>query len=156
MIVLTVLAAALTLTPDGIGPARIGMTRAQVQRVLGRRFRHTAQPEAPNCTEEGLAGLPGVAFMFTKGRLSRVTLFEPSPARTPRGIGVGAARSLVERRYPGIKVDTHEYMEGTRARSLLYWVRPGRKGVRFLVGEDQRVSSIHAGLAEIEYVEGCM
>ena len=144
------------LTPEGYGPARIGMTQAQVSSALRVRLEGEALDDANSCIEmDAPAALPGVYFMFVDRRLSRISLTEPSRATTPRGIGIGATEAQVRRAYPrGLRRESHEYA-GSPASYLTYWVRPEARGVRFETDTRRRVTTIHAGSDSITAVEGC-
>ncbi len=145
------------ITPDGIGPVRIGMTPRQVTRAIGRRLsddRHGRQSE--ECIEVMPQGREGLWLMFERGRLTRVSVRAPSRIRTPRGIGIGATEAAVRRAYAGgLKAEPHKYSDPP-ARYLTYWTVPGARGVRFETGLSRRVEAIHAGSQSIEYVEGCL
>ncbi len=99
--------------------------------------------------------LPGMIFMLIDGKLSRITVSEPSKVTTPRGIGVGANADDVRKAYgTGLKAETHHY-EGEPAEYLTYWLKPEKSGVRFETGTSRRVQVIHAGSDTIQYIEGC-
>ncbi|MDQ8755720.1 hypothetical protein RCO27_05710 [Sphingosinicella sp. LHD-64] len=66
------------LTPDGYGPVRIGMTRAQVERALAVRLRGTPLEEGPDaCIQmSAVRGFPGLSFMFEARRLTRISAIQ--------------------------------------------------------------------------------
>jgi hypothetical protein len=90
------------LTPLGWGPAKIGMTRAQVARVLGVPLRGTAIESVDVCVEQSARGsaYAGVIFMFENKRLSRISTDSQSRVRTPSGIRVGDTAAQVRRVWP--------------------------------------------------------
>jgi hypothetical protein len=144
------------LTPDGYGPVRIGMTRAQVSSALATRLEGDAIEDEEACVEMAAAqGYRGFYFMFEHGRLSRISATEPSQATTPLGVGIGAAAARVRRAYgPAMRAETHEYL-GRPAEYLTLWTRGSARGIRFETDSDRRVTAIHVGGASIRYVEGC-
>lgn len=144
------------LTPDGYGPVRIGMTRAQVSSALSTRLEGDAIEDEGACIEmAAVEGYRGLYFMFEHGRLSRISATEPSQATTPLGVGIGAAAARVRRAYgPGMRTETHEYL-GHPAEYLTLWNRGNARGIRFETDSDRRVTAIHVGGASIRYVEGC-
>lgn len=148
---------AYPLTPQGYGPVRIGMTRAEVSRALGVSLSPRADYEEDACESGRTDSLPGMIFMFEDLKLTRISLFEESRVRTPRGIGVGSTEAEVRRRYggPALAVEEHTYV-GAPGLYLTYWLVPGKKGVRFETNEHRRVTAIHAGLNSIQYIEGCL
>ena len=142
------------LTPNGIGPVRIGMTRAQVESILGEPV--TGDELTEGCLETVAEGLNGIGFMFEEDRLTRVSLGSPSRLTTPRGIGVGATEAQVRQAYgSGLDSEPHHYV-GLPAKYLTFWLSRGRSGVRFETDSAGRVETIHAGTDSIEYVEGCL
>jgi hypothetical protein len=144
------------LTPDGYGPVRIGMTRAQVSSALSIRLEGDAIEDEDACIEmAAVTGYRGIYFMFERGRLSRISATEPSQATTPLGVGIGATAERVRRAYgPGVRAETHEYL-GRPAEYLTLWRRGNARGIRFETDSDRRVTAIHVGGASIRYVEGC-
>ena len=144
------------LTPDGYGPVRIGMTRAQVSSALSIRLEGEAIEDEEACIEMGAAqGYEGLYFMFEGGRLTRLSVGAPNRATTPRGIGIGATAAQVRRAYgPALRAETHTY-HGRPAEYLTFWTRRDRAGVRFETGPDRRVETIHVGSGSIQYIEGC-
>ena len=145
------------LTPSSLGPAQIGMTRAQVSKVLHVELEGDFFAGGDTCEELIAAGdsLPGLYFMFEDGKLTRITASDSSSIATPRGIHVGSSVAEVTQAYgAGLKVEPHKY-EDPPAEYLTYWVKPERSGVRFEIDMKGKVESIHAGAASIQYVEGC-
>ena len=148
------------LTPEGYGPARIGMTRAQVERALGVTLQGEPIDSEYVCVEmvpvrADADADANIVFMFLERRLSRIAVVNSSPVRTPRGIGIGASAAQVRRAYPtGLLAEEHSYT-GAPAEYLTFWVRRERSGVRFTTDENRRVDTIIAGNESIRYIEGC-
>lgn len=144
------------LTPDGYGPARIGMTPAQLSQALSIRLEGDALEDEGTCVEKtAVAGYRGFFFLFENGRLSRISATEPSQAVTALGLGMGATASQVRRAYgPALRAETHTY-HGRPAEYLTLWRRRAANGIRFETGPDRRVETIHVGGASIRYIEGC-
>jgi hypothetical protein len=145
------------LTPSGWGPARIGMTRAQVSKALKTELEGDAFDNEGSCVE--LVGadnaLPGLYFMFEEGKLTRISAAEPSTVATPRDMHAGSSAEDVRKAYGvGLKVEPHKY-EDAPAEYLTFWLKPEKSGVRFETNMQGKVESIHAGTASIQYVEGC-
>ena len=163
MITLALLAAAAApaagawpLTPDGWGPVRIGMTRAQVEQALAVKLEGEPLEDEKSCIELVPKGPErGLWFLFEDYKLSRISIGEPSRVKTPRGIGIGVTAATVRRAYgKGLKAEPH-YYEDRPAEYLTFWTVPRKRGVRFETDSKRRVQTIHAGTAAIELVEGC-
>lgn len=144
------------LTPEGYGPARLGMTRNQVQDALDVALQGRPLEPGASCIElVPERGYPDMVFMFLDGRLSRIAVEGASRVATPRGIHVGASAAEVRRAYPtGLQAEEHAYT-GAPAEYLTFWTRPNRRGVRFATDENRRVDTIIAGNSSIQYIEGC-
>ena len=145
------------LTPSGWGPARIGMTRAQVSKVLHVELQGDAFDNEGTCQELYGAdnAMPGLFFMFEGGKLTRVSASEPSAVATPRGIHVGSTAEEVRKAYGAeLKAEPHHY-EDQPAEYLTYWLKPEKSGVRFETDMNGKVETIHAGDSSIQLVEGC-
>lgn len=158
---------ALVLTPDGLGPLRIGMTLAEVTAASGP----DADPQAvggadpEQCDQFRPARAPqGVLAMMENGRLTRISLIRNSPVKTDRGVGLGSTGAAVEAAYEGAAVASpHKYSDAP-ARYLTHWSRkaqpdrtsPTDRGIVFEVDEKGIVALVHAGGPSIQYVEGCL
>ena len=144
------------LTPDGWGPVRIGMTRADVAEALGVVPRGEPVEPGGGCVEQISDAHPGMWFMFEDGRLTRISIGEQSRITTPHGIGIGATAAQVRKAYSrGLKAEVHHY-EGRPAEYLTWWAIPKWRGLRFETDARRRVQTIHAGGPSIEYIEGCL
>jgi hypothetical protein len=145
------------LTPAGLGPARIGMTRDQVAKALQTELQGEAFDNEGSCIElfPAKEELKGSYFMFLDGKLARISISDPSGIVTPRGIGVGASADAVREAYgPKLDAEEHHYV-GPPAEYLTYWLRPKQRGVRFETDANRRVTIMHAGNDSIQYIEGC-
>ena len=93
--------------------------------------------------------------MFLDGKLSRISVADPSKIVTPRGIGVGASADEVRKAYgAGLQAEAHHYI-GAPAEYLTFWLKPKLRGVRFETNAQGKVEIIHAGNDSIELIEGC-
>jgi hypothetical protein len=145
------------LTPAGWGPARIGMTRAQVTKALKVELQGDAFDNEGTCLELYAPdnGLPGMYFMFQDGKLTRISASEPSAIATPRGIHVGSTAEEVRKAYgEQLQAEPNHYLE-LPAEYLTYWLKPEKSGVRFETDAEQKVETIHAGNESIQLIEGC-
>jgi len=143
------------LTPDGLGPVKIGMTQAQVAKALGGTLTGDAIESDDICVEKDSSKLPGVGFMFEEKKLVRISLVPDSKIATLRGVRAGATAAKIRRAYPkGLLSEPNAYLERP-AEYLTFWTVRGKKGVRFETDEKRQVYVIHAGTAAIQYIEGC-
>ena len=145
------------LTPAGWGPARIGMTRAQVSKALHVQLEGDAFDNEGTCLELFGAdnALPGLFFMFEDGKLTRISASEPSAVVTPRGIHVGSTAEEVRKAYgEELQAEPNHYLE-LPAEYLTFWLKPEKSGVRFETDAEQKVETIHAGNDSIQLIEGC-
>lgn len=145
----------LALTPDGLGPVRIGMTPKQVIAAIGGTLEGEGYDSEDICVEKESSKLRGVGFLFEEGKLTRISLGHGADIVTAGGIGVGTAAIAVRQAYRGkLKSEPNIYIEKP-AEYLTYWTVPEKRGIRFEVNEKRKVYVIHAGGPSIEYVEGC-
>lgn len=163
----TPVAAANTLTPEGYGPLRVGMTRAEVEAALGGDSNPEAVggPEPETCDVFHPARAPeGLNVMVENGRLSRITLMRASTVKTAGGLGLGSTAAQVKAAHPDAEVWPHKYVEG--AEDITVWTGgsgsptnrddPGARGIRFETDASGVVTIIHAGGPSIRLVESCL
>lgn len=160
--------AALTLTPEGYGPLRIGMTRAEVEAALGP----DSHPEAVGGPEPDVCDIftpsrapEELSVMVEDGILTRVSVSDDSTVVTDRGFGVGATAQAIKAAYgDAVSVEGHRYVEGGEYLTVWTGGRPtvpfvqdaAARGVRFETNEQDVVTTIHAGGPSIQYVEDCL
>jgi hypothetical protein len=145
------------LTPNGWGPVKIGMTRAQVSKALHVELQGDAFDNEGKCLElfPTSEALKGTFFMFLDGKLSRISVAEESRIATPRGIHVGSTAEEVRKAYgEKLEAEPNHYLE-LPAEYLTFWLKPKVRGVRFETDAGRKVETIHAGNDSIQLVEGC-
>ncbi|MBB3871184.1 hypothetical protein [Brevundimonas mediterranea] len=155
------------LTADGLGAARIGMTRAELVQVWGEDSQPNAvggaDPET--CDEFHPVDAPkDVRVMIQNGVLTRITAARGATIKTDRGFGVGDTGMAIKQAYGGaVFAQAHKY-QSAPAEDLFVWSRggsttyvtdPAARGIRYEVGSDGKVMMIHAGDSSIQLVEGC-
>jgi len=156
------------LTATGLGPLRIGMTRAEVVAAWG----DDANPEAvggadpAQCDEFRPARAPeGTLVMIENDRLTRISLIRGSTLKSDRGFGVGDEASAVKTAYgPAAVASPHKYSSAP-AEYVTVWTPPtagtayvqdsNARGLVYEIGMDGRVAAIRGGGPSIQYVEGC-
>lgn len=162
-------AAADVLTAEGFGPLRIGMSRAEVVKALGEDSDPDAVggPNPQSCDEFRPARAPdGMLVMIEQGRLTGISLVGESKVATDRGVRLGAEAAAVRAAYgERLRAEPHKYVEAP-AEYLTAWTKeapadgqytdaPGARGIRYEIGREGKVESIHAGGPSLQYVEGC-
>ena len=158
-----------TLDLRGVGPIEAGMTLREAERLAGRPIRVTEfDTFEGRCYYAEADGLPGLSFLVQApgdaapsdprdGIIGRATADEPQ-WRTVSGAHVGMTIAEIKALYPShLRDQPHEYQEKGRYLTLEpQSARDRPYGVRFEVGDDGRVQSIHTGAADvITYPEGC-
>lgn len=150
--------AAWTLSPEGYGPVRIGMSIAEASAALGAELVADGSPEPDICETYHLlpeAEAPdGLRFLAQNGRLSRITDHGSPDVRTPEGVGVGASDAEVRAAYPGA-IEAPAKYDPPPAHSLTVWRAPDESGLRFEISAEGVVTTMHAGDESIRLVEGC-
>ena len=151
------------LTPQGWGPLRIGMTRAQVVAAAGEDANPAAVggPEPERCDEFRPAEAPqGMLVMIENGRLTRISLSAGTDVVTEAGFGVGASADSIAAAYGGCAaLSPHKYLAAPGAYITVWEIAPGAgdaRGIVYEIGLDGRAMHVHAGSASIQYVEGCL
>jgi hypothetical protein len=136
-----------SLSPDGLGPVRIGMTLGVVQRISGRTM--VRGYGRPTCRSWTLAGIPeGLSFTTSNGRIARIDVFR-GPWRTTRDLGIMSTTEQIEDEYR-TRAKPHEYTNGE------YLIVGGDRRLVFETSSQGRVTRFRAGRPpHVEYVEGC-
>ena len=155
--------AANLLTPDGWGPLRIGMSRAEVVRAAGEDANPNAVggAEPDQCDEFRPRNAPqGLLVMLERGVLTRISVSRNRDIKTAEGFGVGASADSVIAAYGSrARVDLHKYSEAP-AKYVTVWrgsaTQADRRGIRYEVDTTNRVAHVRGGTQSIEYVEGCL
>lgn len=145
---------ALTLSPDGLGPLRLGMTTKQAT-ATGAVGPFQADELTPDgsCGSSPPAGAyrpDDFAALFLEGKLVRFYVFQGSRLRTPQGIGIGSAASKLGA-VPGARSEiAHPYGRGTNV-----YIMTGSIGYQFTV-EHGTVTEWSVGTkAGLDTPEGC-
>lgn len=146
------------LTPDGWGGLKVGMSETDAV----RRFKLNTPSSDDGVSSEACrelsfpAGGPDLVVMAENGKVTRISAFHDSAAKTDRGFGLGAREADIRKAYgPKLKVEPHKY-EDLPAHYLTAWTVKGKRGVRYETNQKGRVTTIHVGGPSIEYVEGCL
>lgn len=161
------------LTPEGLGPVRIGMTVSQAETALGAKLKPLNKADGisdESCWETHSLSDPdpAVSYMIWNGKIVRIAIHgyheeenwkTVPPFATEEGVRIGAADTQVREAYgkslvirPGF--DANDDKDET---SLLMTVftRDKRSGIAFDTLSN-KVWSFRAGLAKaIRMTEGC-
>jgi hypothetical protein len=104
--------------------------------------------------------LPNAYAIVEDGRVMRLSVFhlrgtDAEPIRTDRGIAPGSTEAAVRAAYSPLREQPHHYV-GPPAKDLFFGGSEREPGLRFEIGEDGRVTYLHAGLEPVlSYVEAC-
>lgn len=149
------LTSASKVSTQGLGPVRVGMSKARSERAAGMPMRFSGPARFGCRYMEPADRRVRASFMLTRGRVVRVDVARRGIA-TPSGVRVGDSEASVRRRFAGrLRVSRHEYTDGY----YLEFVPEDRaERNRRVIFETSRgrVSYIRAGrLPEVRYIEGC-
>lgn len=154
---------AVLLTPDGWGPLRIGMSRADVVAAAGEDANPDAVggPDPDRCDEFRPSNAPaGMLVMVESGILTRISVSRNPEIKTLDGFRVGDRGSSVLAEYGSrARVDPHQYWEPP-AKYITVWQQASaeadRRGMRYEIDAAGEIVHFRAGGPSIEYVEGCV
>jgi hypothetical protein len=149
------------LTPDGWGPLRIGMSRAEVVAAAGEDATPDAVggPDPSRCDEfRPSSAPPGVLVMVEENVLTRISLSRTTDIRTPEGFSIGDDASAVLTHYGSrARVEPHQYWAvPAKYITVRSTTSPDGRGIRYEVDSGGKVVHIRAGGPSIEYTEGCV
>ncbi|MBM3794796.1 MAG: hypothetical protein FJW31_12165 [Acidobacteria bacterium] len=142
------------------GQVRVGMSLAEVRRVLGdpQASLEGLDPESVNnCAHVRSARLPdGLGIMFSKGRLVRLEAWY-GEWRTAAGVRIGDTEARVRQLYPGrIHVERHHYVETGHYLRYTPASSADRDFGLLFETDGEKVTSVRAGTLEaVALVEGC-
>jgi hypothetical protein len=147
-----------TLSSEGLGAVRVGESIEPAQAALGFRLEQAEPVElSPGCGEFGvqLETNAWVSMLTQDGIVERISITGPTGIRTAEGIAVGDTAAQVRAAYPNAIRESAEYTPAP-GHELIVWTDPENYiGLRFEIGEDERVTDIHAG-GSLSNIEGCM
>ncbi|MBV8976468.1 MAG: hypothetical protein JOZ13_03735 [Alphaproteobacteria bacterium] len=149
-------AARPVLTPDGIGPIRIGMTLQQVQKAVGGtiNLHDDASDDQNVCAETDVPGWPNVSLLLENLRVTVISIGKPY--RTRDGVGIGWTEPVLKQIFGSHAVfGPRPYFEDDpHAHNVIVKVSKNRE---FLFQtKDSKIESISLGeLPSVEYWEGC-
>jgi hypothetical protein len=153
-----------TLTAEGWGPLRIGMTRAQVVAAAGPDANPNAVggPDPESCDQFRPRSAPqGMLVMIERDTLTRISLSSESRVASDAGFEVGDPSAAVVRHYGARAAVTPHKYQSAPAKYITIWTRgqppaSSARGIVYEIGGDDRIMHIHAGGPSIQYVEGCL
>ncbi len=140
-----------TLSFEGFGPVKIGMTVREAEKALGMKLVENEVSEP--CHYAWREGeLPGVGFMVLDGKIVRIDVTKDA-YRAESGARVGAAEEEIRRLHPQIQVERHPYDDD--GHYLVLADRDRRYGMIFETN-GKVVTSFRAGERKpVGYIEGC-
>jgi hypothetical protein len=143
-----------TIRADGIGPANISMSLAQLNAALDEKFVAPMDKDERECFFVDSTQHPGVSFMIEEGKLTRVDLDNRS-IESAKGIRVGDTEAHAIAAYGGqLRVEPNAYT-GPADHVLTYSSPDGKYGLKFILDQG-KIRVIYAGLSSsISYIEGC-
>jgi hypothetical protein len=141
-----------SLSFDGFGPVKVGMTVPEAEKALNMRLGADRAPDETCHYVLNEKQLSGVGFMVLEGRIARIDV-STRDHPTWRGARVGATEAELRRLHPQIAVNSHPYDD--RGHDLRLASRDRRRALIFET-DGQVVTSFRAGMAKaVAYIEGC-
>ena len=143
------------VSTQGLGPVRIGMTKAAAERAARMPMRYSGAARFGCRYMRPADARIRASFMLHRGRVVRVDVGRRGIA-TPSGVRVGDTESSVRRRFAGqLRIQRHVYSDGYY---LEFVPKDSAERNRRVIFETVRgrVTYIRAGrLPEVRYIEGC-
>jgi hypothetical protein len=140
-----------SVTFQGFGPVKVGMTVREAASALGTRLvEGDASEPCHYARPEGV--LSGLAFMVLDGRIVRIDVSNDL-FRTESGAGVGSAEREVRRLHPEGAVEPHPYFEDGH---YLVLTSPDQLYAMIFETDGSVVTRFRAGeRGPVAYIEGC-
>lgn len=152
------------LTPEGLGPVRIGMTVSQAEEALRiklKPFDPTYGDSRESCWQTYRLGEtdPGVVYMVWYGRIVRIAVDgdDKTMIATDKGIRIGDSDARVKEVYgPSLKVEVDPQANTEEEGSdLTAFTKNKRRGITYETF-DRKVVNFRAGLPKATLLsEGC-
>jgi hypothetical protein len=144
------LAAPPTLSPEGYGVIRFGMTLAAGEKAVGQRTRERRSQES--CQYVSFRKLPGIYFMVEKGVVVRADT--DKNLRNSLGARIGMDIRQIAARHPEVTPAVKDDFTDT----LIYQFKaPDRDASIALYTDNGKVTNMWAGISPAySYEEGCM
>jgi len=140
--------------PDGIGPVRVGMSLAELNKTLHTSYTKPTDPDEQACTYVGVPHQPGVGLMILDGRVARIEITNRR-TQTSEGIRNGDSEADALKAYGKRLTVAPSFYSGAEGHYLTLHSADKKFGIRFETYEG-RIDRYYAGTADaIEYVEGC-
>lgn len=147
-------ASAWTVTPSGIGPIRVGMSAADLQRVAGDI---TLPANDAECAYVRPPAAPaGVVVMLARGQVARVDI-DSAGVQSDAGVAVGDSTSRVSQAYAGrVAVTPHKYLQSGQYLTVRS-PSPQDSTLRIVFEADSgHITRFRSGrVPEVEWVERC-
>ncbi len=155
-----------TLTSQGWGALKIGMTKDEVVAAVGDKRDPDAAGIPGDCEEYQPKNAPeNLWVMLEAGKLTRITLADMSKLKTDKGLGLGDTAETVKTAYGAAAVASPHKYQDKPAEYITVWDGGPRKepyvqdeaarGIVYEIDGTGKVGAIHAGGPSIQYVEGC-
>jgi hypothetical protein len=145
---------AWTVTPSGIGPIRVGMSAADLQRVGGDI---TLPANGAECAYVRPPTAPaGVVVMLARGQVARVDV-DSAGVQSDAGVAVGDSTSRVSQAYAGrVTVTPHKYLQSGQYLTVRS-PSPQDSTLRIVFEADSgHIKRFRSGrVPEVEWVERC-
>lgn len=155
-----------TLTSQGWGALKIGMTKNEVVAAVGDKRDPDAAGIPGDCEEYQPKNAPeNLWVMLEAGKLTRITLADMSKLKTDKGLGLGDTAETVKTAYGAAATASPHKYQDKPAEYITVWDGGPRKepyvqdeaarGIVYEIDGTGKVGAIHAGGPSIQYVEGC-
>ncbi len=145
-----------TLSTDGFGDVKIGMTSAALKKEFGATLDYDSDPANPDtCAIYVLPKSPELALMVVEGTLARIDVSDAkADLTTDKGGRIGMTTAQIRKLYgKGLVAEPHKYNEA--GQYLTAQSADGSKGVVFETDKD-KVTTLRVGRwDEVQWVEGC-
>lgn len=144
------------ISPEGIGPIRIGMTLKQAEKASGSKFNPVKldEYEDKSCYYATLKGTKNLTFMVNGNTIVRVNVSNPAYS-TDMGAKIGDTETHVQTLYHNsLKSEAHHYDEKGHYLTLIQ--KPQDRAIRFET-DGKLITLIYSGrINEVHLVENCL